>query len=200
MRARAGGNARIGTTSSPGDGNGLYNGPPVEVAWAGVDNDKMEIGGQHVLLLKDDGSVRCWGDSQRGQCGGLECGGSTPHCIWNEAVTVEDLPPIKQVEASDQTSYYLSVDGEIYCSGLSNNGQCGNGVGDARYSEAHGYNGVHAAVKIDGYPVRPLDFPLQSVSLVLNRALKKLQMDVGRPRPSHCRRAVQLQPHPRAPA
>jgi alpha-tubulin suppressor-like RCC1 family protein len=134
-----------------GDGTNSAN-PSTLLASVGNDNVQIELGGSHALILKEDGSVTCWGDSQRGQCG-------TPgHNIYDTPIVYPGLPRIKQVEASRQTSYFLSVDGEIWASGLNNNGQVGNGEGSATYSEQHGYNGVFAAEKIDGYPTDPNQF------------------------------------------
>lgn len=99
---------------------------------------QVAAGGNFALALMEDGSVWCWGNTQRGQCGP---DGATP---TTRPVRVRGLPPVARVGASDGSACAITRDHALWCWGMNTDGQLGDGtrVDRATPSPVAGMSGV----------------------------------------------------------
>ncbi len=99
---------------------------------AGLIAASLSAGGFHVIALRDDGSVACWGSNSWGQC-------NVP----------SGLLPVRAVDAGWQHSAVVQGDHRVRCWGSNSHGQCNvpalSGVSNIA---AGGYHTV--ALKFDG--------------------------------------------------
>lgn len=89
----------------------------------GTDGREVQLcaGAQHVCVLRDDGTVRCWGQGQDGQLGrGVS---EDPRA---EALEVMGLPaPVEDIACDGWFTCALTESAEVYCWGLNSSGQLG---------------------------------------------------------------------------
>ena len=78
---------------------------------------------QHCCALKNDGNVYCWGLNDEGQLGN----GSNTNTDSSTPVKVSNLSKIQAISTGGYHSCALRNDGSVYCWGLNENGELGNG-------------------------------------------------------------------------
>ncbi len=85
----------------------------------------VSAGLYHTVLLREDGTVYCWGDNSYGQLGT----GTTEN--QEEPTQVPDLVNIVMVAAGSYHTVALSADGTVYAWGRNSFGQIGDGTSTA---------------------------------------------------------------------
>lgn len=90
---------------------------------------KVAAGGNHTLLLTQDGQVHWSGDGTSGACG---TGPVTDVPVFQKIVLGQDIGPVALVAASWETSYLVSKDAsgkqtKLYSLGMGNKGELGVG-------------------------------------------------------------------------
>jgi alpha-tubulin suppressor-like RCC1 family protein len=97
---------------------------------AGVANaEKVVNGASHSCALIDDGTVRCWGKSDRGQLGN-----GTIDVLPAAAATPTLPEPIQDLAAGGRHTCALGISGAVYCWGNNEFGQLGIGKLDQMFS------------------------------------------------------------------
>ena len=88
---------------------------------------KLDLGGEHSCGVFEDGALRCWGANARGQLGygNLTNFGDDESLVALPAVGV---PPVIDVEASQNHTCARVGNGEVRCWGANDNGQLGYAV------------------------------------------------------------------------
>ncbi len=105
-----------------GDGTTVSRNTPIEVAGLGAGITALAAGSQHTCALIDNGTVRCWGQNQRGQLGD----GTTTDRV--APVSVADLTSgVTILVAGGQHSCALLLNGTMKCWGNNGSGQLGSG-------------------------------------------------------------------------
>lgn len=110
-------------------GNGTVNEPnPIPVQVAGLQDIVQIASGQnHLVALKQDGTVWTWGRGLNGILGnGSTSSSSVP-------VQVEGLTGIKTVTAGSQHTLALGEDGRVWAWGINFEGQLGDGTNEERH-------------------------------------------------------------------
>jgi len=107
-----------------------------DLSWGGgylTDVLQIVAGGEFVLALLSDGTLRSWGYNAFGQLGD----GAT-YTDSNIPVTVFGLSGIKSIAAGLRHGLALKEDGTVYSWGWNNYGQLGRNVGGANFSNTPG--------------------------------------------------------------
>lgn len=87
---------------------------------------KIDVGYDHTLALRDDGTVWAWGDGEENKlCNGQGYYGTATVSV---PVQINGLPQIADIAAADHSSMALSRDGSVYVWGSNGDGQYGNGI------------------------------------------------------------------------
>ena len=87
----------------------IYSGEKIN----GMDNIVYVTSGKsHVIALKNDGTVLTWGSNFFGQLGN-----NTTEDSYETAVTVEGIKNITYIEANNNVSYAVDVNGDVYAWG-----------------------------------------------------------------------------------
>lgn len=108
-----------------GLGTGITGNQSSPVSVAGLQDVKQIAGGlSHSLAVLNDGSVKAWGLNLYGQLGL----GSGTASTQRSPVVIPDLYNVKQVEAGDDASFALAMDGKIKSWGENGYGQLGHGA------------------------------------------------------------------------
>jgi prepilin-type N-terminal cleavage/methylation domain-containing protein len=112
------GNGTIGTAAPA----------PVQVSQAtGLTNaQQIAVGEKNVCVIKNDGTLWCWGDGSGGMIGD---GGTSDQLT---AVQVPMLTNVKQVDVDDISACALKNNGSVWCWGSNTEGQLGMGVTGAQ--------------------------------------------------------------------
>lgn len=106
-----------------GQGSKTLTPSKVEGLWNIV---KIDVGYDHTLALRDDGTVWAWGDGEENKlCDGQGYYGTA---TVSAPVQVNGLPFIADIAAADHSSMALSRDGNVYVWGSNGDGQYGNGI------------------------------------------------------------------------
>ncbi|MBI5531739.1 MAG: hypothetical protein HY898_03415 [Deltaproteobacteria bacterium] len=108
-------------------GNGCGNGEPCRPfadKVLGLPDDCVQLaaGRDHTCARTSDGSVYCWGQSIRGQCGKLALAVPTPTLI--EALGKDAI----ELAAGESHSCVRKADGTMWCWGANTKGQLGDGT------------------------------------------------------------------------
>ena len=104
-----------------GDGDIASSDTPLEVGGLGG-VEAVAAGASHGLALKNDGTVRAWGDNFFGELGdGTKTDSPTP-------VRASDLDGVEAVEGGGSHSLALKDDGSVWAWGANDQGQLGNGT------------------------------------------------------------------------
>lgn len=128
-----------------GDGTTTDSSTPVQVnGWSGVAKVvQVSVGQNHMLALKDDGSVWAWGSNV---AGGLGDGTTTSSLTPIQVSTLTDVIAIAAEGAGGWTQYSLAVkqDGKVWAWGSNSSGQLGDGTTTQRLTpvELAGISGV----------------------------------------------------------
>jgi|GEM_PF-4423759 len=95
----------------------------------------IAAGNNHVLALKNDGTVFAWGKNNVGQIGDGTSGQDISGWVLKRVIPVqvksaEDsyLTDVISIKAGDDFSLALKADGTVYTWGSNSNGQCGDGT------------------------------------------------------------------------
>ena len=91
---------------------------------------QIEAGGLHSCALDSDGEAYCWGDNSHGQLGD----GTTDNSSIPVAVNTDDAlagKTISRIAVGVFHTCAIASDGQVYCWGLNNYGQLGNGITDS---------------------------------------------------------------------
>jgi alpha-tubulin suppressor-like RCC1 family protein len=105
---------------------------PTPAKVVGASNVKqVAAGSNHACLLKNDGTVWCWGDNEINQlgntCSQIDCEVKDGRRYSSTPVQVAALSNVEQLAAGLQTTCALKADKSIWCWGGNENGQLGNG-------------------------------------------------------------------------
>jgi alpha-tubulin suppressor-like RCC1 family protein len=106
-------------------GNGLFGGSrPVPTSVVGIKAaTEVSIGGTHACAVLKSGAVDCWGSNTNGELGNGSTTGSTV------PVSVTRITNATAVSASQRgISCVLERTGRVFCFGLNNKDQLGNGL------------------------------------------------------------------------
>ncbi|MBK6531849.1 MAG: RCC1 repeat-containing protein [Deltaproteobacteria bacterium] len=104
-----------GTTTSP---------RPTAIAVAGLTGVAQLAAGEfHTCARRTDGTVRCWGNNDYGQCGDDSQGGSRP-----SPVTVRGLAGVAEIAAGTNHTCARMMDGTLRCWGSDRTGQLALGA------------------------------------------------------------------------
>lgn len=101
--------------------------PTSEESWqlyCSLDNIQIEAGGTHVVVLKSNGTVWTWGNSDQGQRGKST---KIPSGIPSQ-ITHYNLTDIIQIAAGDQHNLALKADGTVWAWGYNGSGRLGTGT------------------------------------------------------------------------
>lgn len=130
------------TSGQLGDGTTLHRQEPVQVSPAPTGVVALAAGSQHSLALKEDGTVRAWGDNTDGQLGD---GTSTPRLTPTQ---VPGLTGVVALAAGKEHSLTLKSDGTLWAWGDNGNGQLGDGTTTPRLTptQVPGLTGVASLV------------------------------------------------------
>jgi alpha-tubulin suppressor-like RCC1 family protein len=114
-----------------GDGTVEYRNEPVAVK--GLDRPAVAVaaGGGHTCALLDDSRVACWGANNNGQLGSqLDSG-----WLSTRPKMVEGLPgAVQSLDSLFDHTCAITDEGAVYCWGLNDYGQLGDGSTSTRYS------------------------------------------------------------------
>jgi alpha-tubulin suppressor-like RCC1 family protein len=94
---------------------------------------RVSAGFDHTCARKTDGTLWCWGSGKEGQLGTGASGElgdrSTPDqvLVWPGGPA---LAPVDRVVAAGWHTFAFKDDGTLWCWGLGDEGQCGNGITD----------------------------------------------------------------------
>jgi len=104
------------TTTAPGPTTTLPSGdgPPA-----------LSAGGAHTCAVRDDATLACWGYNLQGQVGDGSFNLNDPTVPLPS--TVPGLANVTDVDAGFRHTCALRNDGQVFCWGLGNSGQLGNG-------------------------------------------------------------------------
>ncbi|XP_039280018.1 probable E3 ubiquitin-protein ligase HERC4 isoform X2 [Nilaparvata lugens] len=93
---------------------------PIKIASEVPVSTKLYAGWTHSVLLKDDGSMMCFGRNCYGQLGN----GMTQDDSWMN-YKVEMLPPVRQLAVGSEHNIALSETGSVLSWGWNEHGSCG---------------------------------------------------------------------------
>jgi alpha-tubulin suppressor-like RCC1 family protein len=112
-------------------GNGGFADSPNRVLAIGIANAvSIAAGRYHSCASLVDGRVRCWGYAGYGQTGDASFSNTAlPHAVMVQTFFGGLVPLVQVVDvvAGPEHSCARTYDGYVYCWGLNNNGQLGNG-------------------------------------------------------------------------
>ena len=113
-----------------GDGNGTSSSVPVQVDNSGVLAGKVvravAAGSYHNLAVTTDGQIFAWGDNTGGQLGdGTTNRAYGPVAVDNSGVLLGKT--VTAVSGGEQHSVALTSDGRVFCWGVNDDGQLGDG-------------------------------------------------------------------------
>lgn len=83
---------------------------------------RVAPGSSFALALMEDGSVLCWGNTQRGQCG--QAGSD----LTTRPVVVRGLPPAVFIAAGESSACAVARDHSLWCWGANDHGQLADGT------------------------------------------------------------------------
>ncbi len=105
-----------------GDGTTKNNSQPVDVVGLSSDIAALSAGQNHTCaLMRQDGSVWCWGYNSNGQLGD---GSNTSR---NKPVTITNIKDVLAVSAGGNHTCVLTQTRQVFCWGSNDSGQLGNG-------------------------------------------------------------------------
>ena len=110
--------------------------------------------GYHTLALRSDGTVWAWGENQCGQLGNSIARISpTDHPLSLVPVQVMGISNMVAVAVGDSHSVSLKNDGTVWCWGMNDKGQLGDGttIQRSRPSQVPNLNGIVAIAATDNY-------------------------------------------------
>ena len=101
------------------------------------------VGGYHILLSDEQGSIWGAGDNSRGQLGQLPL---AKVGVYNEGANIktlkkiQNLPPIISIHAARFRSFFIDFDGSVWACGENESGQLG--AGEVEMSMPHKISGI----------------------------------------------------------
>ncbi|MFM7679438.1 MAG: hypothetical protein ACKO83_11380, partial [Roseiflexaceae bacterium] len=115
-----------------GNGTTTWSSMPVAVSMpTGVTFVQIDVGSRTTCALTAAGQAYCWGDNNYGQLGngktGLQQGWSTTPVAVQLPVEGMDTAVFTNISTSGATTCAVSTTGAVYCWGMSDLGQAGNG-------------------------------------------------------------------------
>ena len=105
------------------------------------------VGGYHILLFDEQGSIWGAGDNSRGQLGHLPLAKVGAQNVYNDVENVrtlkklQNLPPIISTHAARFRSFFIDFDGSVWACGENESGQLGI-VGKVEMSMPHKISGI----------------------------------------------------------
>ena len=90
---------------------------------------KLDLGDRHSCAVTDNGKALCWGKGTDGQLGNsLIVSQDTPVYVVDGDSSITPMEGIVQIATGESHSCVLNIEGKVFCWGIQNEGQLGNGV------------------------------------------------------------------------
>lgn len=104
-----------------GNGTTTNSSRPVNVVGLPSDSNALVVGANHTCVLRQGGTVYCWGNNASGQLG------DTTQVNRPTPVEVSGLTGVTALAAGSAHTCAILGDGTVYCWGANNSGQLGDG-------------------------------------------------------------------------
>ncbi|MGA3058495.1 MAG: hypothetical protein ABSE70_10755 [Candidatus Limnocylindrales bacterium] len=121
--------------------DGTHTSPALRIVVSNVSAIGVSAGAFHTCAIRSDGAVECWGSDDSGQLGN---GGAIPGTNSSNPVMVSGLTNATQISAGKYHTCAVRSDGTVWCWGLNDYGQLGNGstTSSSTPVQVHGVGGT----------------------------------------------------------